>query len=547
MTEPWPSEEPWEPSGPADMFVYADAWLDSGPTFWVNVGAFNVGGEIAQDIMLTGTISPVEGGWNLESSDGCQLTGNELACDWSAPVPDPNYQSFGLSLSGPMDCEGVQGEFTVTATNDADPSNNRATVNLTDFCDRLFDASIILETFEDADTYGFIATVTNHGPNAATNWSLEFILPSSQGTGTAWDLEHEGSQCEYFPDSGYSFVWCDVDTVAANETRTVKATAPKPVCSPEIQVWASTYAQWDLNWENNFAELAFDPPICDSEADTYIELNGTRMGDDRLRFTVTLTNPGPADALNASGFLYLYDDAFADRWTVAPTHGECDFREYGDLTCSFGTIPVGESRSFVVLENEPSCFSIDAFSAGHAANEADFEDNWANIVLPDCEGNFPDYNESPGDGASQIGFADDEQNDSITITQAPSGVDWADILVGTPPSDAPAVFASLNGGTRAELVENYTQVGSGPVSGGDFLAFCSEVETESVDVFILHMPSNSLLFVYTFDSMAKCGTENPVPTSPTASIPFFPSPWSLALGVVGALLGALILMRRRSE
>jgi hypothetical protein len=101
--------------------------------------------------------------------------------------------------------------------------------------------------------------------------------------------------------------------------------------------------------------------------------------------------------------------------------------------------------------------------------------------------------------APSIAFADDEADDRIAVMETPSGQSWSAFNIS---GDRPA-YVRLNDGTiRPFTTTHAAVVGMDPVAAGDKLDFCAG-EAGTLQVRVLHTPSNTILHTFTFSTMAS--------------------------------------------
>lgn len=134
-----------------------------------------------------------------------------------------------------------------------------------------------------------------------------------------------------------------------------------------------------------------------------------------------------------------------------------------------------------------------------------------------CPGMNPHGTSSPAlDAAPQMGWADDEASDMITVTQAPTNLQWSDFSICAGAAQIESEFnadATSSGGcTLASDFQKMTQceaqlVTPGTVvSGGDTFSFCTTTAggVYDVKVEVRHDPSNSISHVFAFSTIAVC-------------------------------------------
>ncbi len=172
---------------------------------------------------------------------------------------------------------------------DPDTSNNAASATETpQQSDLQVSKTVDNPTPNVGDTVTYTITLTNNGPDDATNVTVKDILPPqvrlslSRGVG------------DYDPATG---IWT-VGTLAAGESVTLTLTAV--VVSPNPQANTATVNhsdQFDPNTANNSDTASINPQEADLQLGKTVSDPTPNVGD-TVTFTVTLTNTGPASATN---------------------------------------------------------------------------------------------------------------------------------------------------------------------------------------------------------------------------------------------------------
>jgi uncharacterized repeat protein (TIGR01451 family) len=218
-----------------------------------------------------GSYSSVTGVWavgTLDNGAGAVLT-------LDARVVSPAAQTNTATISHSDQFDPVPGNNTANVT---------ATPQQADLA--------LAKTVSDAtpnvgDVITYTVTLSNHGPDPATNVTVEDLLPAGLTFVTATP-----SQGEYSSASG---TWI-VGTVTPGTPQTLQIQAR--VDSPAAQtntVMISTADQFDPNTANNTASAIVTPQQADLALAKSVS-NATPNVGDVITYTVTLTNHGPGAA-----------------------------------------------------------------------------------------------------------------------------------------------------------------------------------------------------------------------------------------------------------
>src|SRR5262249_33976263 len=139
------------------------------------------------------------------------------------------------------------------------------------------------------DTITFTITLTNSGPNPATNVQVTDLLP----TGLAF-VSANPSQGSY---SSISGVWT-VGAVTTATPQTLRIQAEVVTGSARTNTAAISHSdQFDTNNTNNSASVSETPEQSDLALAKTVS-NATPNVGDTITFTITLSNAGPDTATN---------------------------------------------------------------------------------------------------------------------------------------------------------------------------------------------------------------------------------------------------------
>jgi uncharacterized repeat protein (TIGR01451 family)/fimbrial isopeptide formation D2 family protein len=224
---------------------------------------------------------------------------------------------------------------------DPDTSNNSSSATVTP---QLADLAVAKTVSDPTPNVGavitFTVTLTNKGPDTATNVTITDVLP-----GGLQLLSALPSQGAYNSTSG---VWT-VGTVTIPEVPTLTITAAVVSPAPETNVATISHAdQFDPDTSNNSSGATVTPPQADLALTKTVNDPAPLIGDS-VTFTVTLTNHGPDTATNVT-----VSDALPAGLTLisaTPSQGSYDNGIWTVGTVSLSAAPILTISALVVSPN----------------------------------------------------------------------------------------------------------------------------------------------------------------------------------------------------
>ncbi|WP_261303308.1 S-layer homology domain-containing protein [Paenibacillus andongensis] len=198
------------------------------------------------------------------------------------------------------------------------------------------------------DTITYTATITNSGPDTATNVNVSATLPAGFTFVSATP-----SQGSYNPISGG---WT-LGTVSQGSPQTLAITV-KVVSSNTsfFTIFVGTADQSDPNNYNNSVSCMVTPQQADLQAAFSVNNPSPNVGD-TITYTATITNSGPATATNVNVNASL--PAGLTFVSATPSQGSYDSTTGGWL---LGTVSPGNSRTLAITATvaspNPSTFTI---------------------------------------------------------------------------------------------------------------------------------------------------------------------------------------------
>lgn len=254
--------------------------------------------------------------------------------------------------------------FVFSDTPDRNPSNNNATfptiiIRIADLRTQKTGPPELCAG-EGAGVYSVI--VTNNGPSEALNTRLVDDLPNELVPGTVLSIvgAQAGAQCSF---SGQRLT-CSLGTMARNQVITISYTASVLASTPANPAGVRNTAVSSSDTPDDVPannQASYVTPIC-ARADLAILKAGpisVNAGEPNQHlYTVSVTNLGPADAVNVRVW-----DAFPSQFTPVgtPSDPNCNYAVLGGQTwmnCTFARLTPGASRSvvfpFTVAANVPA-------------------------------------------------------------------------------------------------------------------------------------------------------------------------------------------------
>jgi uncharacterized repeat protein (TIGR01451 family) len=192
---------------------------------------------------------------------------------------------------------------------------------------------------------GYRATVSNTGPQDATDFVLKETLPASFTLVST--LPSQGT-C-----SGTTTITCSLGAMPDPSSATVDFTVTPTAAGIFTDGLHVTATEPDLNSKNNFASMTITAVLPADVSVSGTASETTAKIGDKVTFNITVTNHGPASATNVS-----LTDALSDQLPVtslAISQGSCPM----PITCSIGTLASGASAtlSFAVTMATAEFFS----------------------------------------------------------------------------------------------------------------------------------------------------------------------------------------------
>ncbi|QIK63341.1 DUF11 domain-containing protein [Leucobacter viscericola] len=351
------------------------------PITWA-VSVTNKGPDLAEDVTLSEL-----------SHDGPVLDVKENGVDLDCPLQlDVNVCSLGSVLPGESrtlmvttqldsdtTAEAASNTAVVTSsTHEIDPSDNTstATVPITTSAD-----VAVTKTFTPAnplpgDEITYDLVVSNAGPSTARQVTLlDGIDPGT----TVLEATIEGGDCAIRATS----VLCSLESLAAGDARnaSIRVVADPVLAEPLVQNSATVAAATpDPNPENNTASVSFNVPNTADLQLSKTAADATLTPGAETEYTLTLSNIGPAPAVNAT----VEEVPDPDLTILSMTGSDgavCD-----TSSCYWSSIAPGENRTVTVaarLSSDTALSEIgNTASVSSPVPDPTPGNNVATVVLP---------------------------------------------------------------------------------------------------------------------------------------------------------------------
>jgi fimbrial isopeptide formation D2 family protein/uncharacterized repeat protein (TIGR01451 family) len=311
--------------------------------------------------------------------------GETLSCDFGT-IANGDTRTVVITMTAlEADCEdGIANTAAITADDDVDTSNNESSAHLDVLCPN---PGVVKTAEVDPIVFGdpasFTIMVTAGGNGDAENVVLGDENPA--GSGRTWAVSGaDAGDCADLSIAPGETLSCDFGTIAAGASRTVRITADSTAddCAEGIANTATITADDDVDTGNNessdhIAVLCPNPGVTKTAVADPIN-----AGDD-ASFTIVVTAFGSGDSEN----VVLSDENPAGSghsWTVsgadASACADLGIAPGETLSCDFGTIPTGASRTVTItMESNPGdCAEGIANTAAISADaDVDTSDNEA--------------------------------------------------------------------------------------------------------------------------------------------------------------------------
>ena len=366
--------------------------VNAGQTATFQIVVSNAGPGTATDVTLTDNL-PAGVDWS-EDSPFCSISGpvgsEVLSCDFGDMTAGASHTVNVSGLTDAADCGPLPNLASVAATNEATAQggNNSDSGSIEILCADI----AIMKTANPAgpvnagDEIGFDVTVTNSGNGVATDVHVSDALPA----GVDWVLgavtgDTAGVTCQITGSVGSEGLTCDDASMAAGDSFTVHVSAATDATDcGTIDNTATVTSGNDGGGSSNASVVVQCPDL-----EVVKSGNGPLNAGDDATFSIVLTNHGPGAAYDVT----LSDQLPSGGWSLGGDDAaDCSIDGANLLTCDFGTVASGDSRSITLTRTTEAadCGTIHNEVSVAASNENTATDQFPNSDDADIVVNCPD-------------------------------------------------------------------------------------------------------------------------------------------------------------
>ena len=195
----------------------------------------------------------------------------------------------------------------------------------------------------------FTITVTNNGPGVATNVDIDDHLPA----GFTWSEDPDKTECSITTHLDHQDLHCDIASLASGASFSVTVSAPTDSGDCSTTAYLNT-ARADAD---NHAEVTNTGDItiqCPDASVVKEAVNAVIDAGTNASFTIVVSADGDSDSENV--VLTDLNPAGSGRtWTVSGANSaactDLSIAPGETLTCNFGTIPDGQSRTITITSS----------------------------------------------------------------------------------------------------------------------------------------------------------------------------------------------------
>jgi uncharacterized repeat protein (TIGR01451 family) len=303
--------------------------------------------------------------WSIAPSvAGCAITGTspqQLSCDFGTLAVGASRTVTVTSATTVASCKKYDNTATVSGTGLA-PVSASASVDVPCPKNPALEVSKRAgsATVNAGGDISFVIDVTSTGGVAASDVKLFDILPINWGLDWSITSQPAGNPCRII----LAVLYCDYGDLAPGATRSI--TVQSPTTSKSCKEYDNTVLVKSDNVKHLTASASVTvvcpPPPAKPKLEVFkrAEDSSVKAGE-KMQFNMGVTNTGTSAATNVT----LSDElptGYGVSWTIVaqPAGNPCQISN-GRLTCNFGTLAAGASRTVSIRSSttEKSCKRYD--------------------------------------------------------------------------------------------------------------------------------------------------------------------------------------------
>ncbi|MBI3243695.1 MAG: DUF11 domain-containing protein, partial [Chloroflexi bacterium] len=444
--------------------------INAGDTASFTLTVTNNGAGAAYGVTLTDNL-PTNVNWTITGGTGaglCNITGGVLSCNFGNLASGASLTVLVSGATDANDCGELQNTAAVAAANEAaaDQDNNSSTASITVNCP---DVTVIktadAPTIDASDTAAFTIVVSNIGPGAAYNVTLNDALP----TGINWVIDPAVAGCSI---TG-GVLSCNFAGLASGDSITIHVSGETDAADCgllENTVTIAATNEAGVNQGNNSSTAAITINCADIELAKTADDDSVNAGDP-IGFTLTVSNVGAGTAKGVTLTDALPSNAGLN-WTIDPPVAGCSIVG-GLLTCNFGNVPAsGNASVHITSPTTPdTCGNVNNLANVTTTNDGLAEAS-AGITV-----NCPNVTVSKTADNSLIN-AGDTASFTLTVTNNGAGTAYGVTLNDTLPV---GVNWSVDNTTDCAIVNGVLSCNFGNLASGDNITIHVSGETDAAD------------------------------------------------------------------
>jgi uncharacterized repeat protein (TIGR01451 family) len=319
------------------------ASVDAGSAAIFDITVTAGGTGSSTGVVLTDDLSGTGLSWAVSGADAAACSPNPasavLTCTFGTMASGTTKSITLTATTSKADCStGLSNTATVTATVDSNSSNNSSTATLGVHCGNLIVTKTAdVGTVNAGQPIGFLITVTNDGVGTATGVTVADTLPTNGGTSWTIDAANSDTGCTIATGT----LSCSFGSLAPTASKHVHITSPTTAATCGTVSNKATGATTNDGDGTATASITVN---CQPDVTVAKSGNGPVVTGNMATFTITVTAGGTGSSSNVT----LSDTLPAGTWTLAGADAASCTLTSNALSCNFGTMTLGSSRSITV-------------------------------------------------------------------------------------------------------------------------------------------------------------------------------------------------------